>query len=712
MRKLALSTKKPITLALGISGGGYRAFLNGAGMLSALDDRTLNSTQEGHLGGLLQGATYIAGISGGSWTLMSLILSDFMPLVKLRHEWDMFEPLLEGIPNLAQIEVSRADIQVLPAGLHEAGEDFYQKLNNIDKRDQSEDYFEGFAYDDVFEAFYSSLELLSDLDADEDENYIGNDSNGSESQDQGEVTEAVAEVVIIGPDVEEDPVYLEDILAEHSDNISLEELLKQAEPADALQKRAEEQIWAESVKTFFKDVFKKKEEPKVTAQNILPGIQFSKNLSLKNMRKIFSFYKSLHLEVCSKKAAGYPVSFTDYWGRALSRRVFPKNSRSPNITFSGITNLTSFSQYQQPFPIIISNLREPGLEKTSVNSSLFEFTPYEFGSFDFSMFCDLRYLGTLLNEGEPLFHINNRSICHRNFDNAGFITGTSSSLFNNVLIYVWQLAASSSKQKSQAIRAVLNTFGLTSSQNSDDPKKHPDYALYSPNPFFHYGDPTNKELYLSKNLYMVDGGEDGQNIPYQPFMQAARQVDVILSIDSTADIKGWPNGTIIQNTYLRYNATGHSGTTVTVNGMIKSINLFPDIPDPEEFVDKGLNKRPVFFGCHLEKYHHRDELPKARGVNSFLPPIIGYFGNTEYSYPSDTSTFKLTYGNKEINKLMENAYNIVTAGNSTTDEDYPRCVGCILIKREFDRKARSMSILNDMEIPDFCNQCYNKYCYN
>ncbi|KAJ4136632.1 Lysophospholipase 1 [Fusarium falciforme] len=53
-------------IAVACSGGGYRAMLSGAGMLAAMDNRTDGANEHG-LGGLLQGATYLAGLSGGNW---------------------------------------------------------------------------------------------------------------------------------------------------------------------------------------------------------------------------------------------------------------------------------------------------------------------------------------------------------------------------------------------------------------------------------------------------------------------------------------------------------------------------------------------------------------------------------------------------------------------------------------------------------------------
>ena len=63
---------KPIQIALAISGGGYRSMLTGAGVILALDDRYPNSSL--CLNGLLQSTSYIAGISGGSWLVMVILL--------------------------------------------------------------------------------------------------------------------------------------------------------------------------------------------------------------------------------------------------------------------------------------------------------------------------------------------------------------------------------------------------------------------------------------------------------------------------------------------------------------------------------------------------------------------------------------------------------------------------------------------------------------
>jgi putative meiotic phospholipase SPO1 len=653
--EFTISSTKPITLALALSGGGYRAFLNGAGMLAALDDRSYNSSLPGHLGGLLQGSTYLAGISGGSWLVMSLIMSDFKPLVELRHDWNLFEPLLEGVPNLSQMQVSRNDVQVLPSNFKDNDLAFYDALNRIGKReyDEKEDVMD----DDIFDSFYKRFEEV-----------VANERMNTSS------------------------VYKRETLR-----------------TDTLAKK--EDAWFEGFRTFFRDLFKKKEDPMKIA-TVLSSVDISSDVSLRSMKRIFNFYKNLHLEVRSKRLSGFAVSFTDYWGRALSRRIFPKSAWSPNFTFTSVIKSKAFQNFEEPFPIISSDLRNPGVVKSSVTSNIFEFTPFEFGSWDMNMFVNLKYLGSLLYNGKPIFHISNQTICFTKFDNAGFIIGTSSSLFNNVFVYVWQLASSSSRNNYRAIKAVLNTFGLTSLQDS---RKHPDYALYSPNPFYRYNSssPNCKEVYDSKTLYMVDGGEDGQNIPFVPFLQHDRGVDMIFSFDSTADRQGWPNGTIIANTALRFNNSLHLGTTITIGKKAQVIHKFPDIPNPETFISKGLNRKPIFFGCYLEKFGIREyEEPDFMSVNDYLPPIIGYFSNSEYNYPANTSTFKLTYEYDEVSQIIENSYNVMTYGNSSKDPDYARCMGCLLIKREFDRKERGLSVLNHQESPIFCKKCYSDYCFN
>ncbi|KAJ7246015.1 acyl transferase/acyl hydrolase/lysophospholipase [Mycena rebaudengoi] len=64
------------TLGIAQSGGGLRAAMVGAGVLSALDGRNTTAQHVG-TGGLLQAATYLTALSGGSWLVTSLAQANF-----------------------------------------------------------------------------------------------------------------------------------------------------------------------------------------------------------------------------------------------------------------------------------------------------------------------------------------------------------------------------------------------------------------------------------------------------------------------------------------------------------------------------------------------------------------------------------------------------------------------------------------------------------
>lgn len=91
-------------IGIAFSGGGYRALMNGAGAIAAFDNRTTNSTSQGHLGGLLQASTYISGLSGGSWLVGSLFVNNFTSVQDIINTnpnvsgslWDFSNSVLQG----------------------------------------------------------------------------------------------------------------------------------------------------------------------------------------------------------------------------------------------------------------------------------------------------------------------------------------------------------------------------------------------------------------------------------------------------------------------------------------------------------------------------------------------------------------------------------------------------------------------------------------
>jgi lysophospholipase len=86
-------------IGIAVSGGGYRALMNGGGALKAFDSRTEGANQQGHLGGLLQSATYLSGLSGGGWLVGSLYLNNLTTVPALQADdtgtvWEFQDSLL------------------------------------------------------------------------------------------------------------------------------------------------------------------------------------------------------------------------------------------------------------------------------------------------------------------------------------------------------------------------------------------------------------------------------------------------------------------------------------------------------------------------------------------------------------------------------------------------------------------------------------------
>lgn len=65
--------------------------------------------------------------------------------------------------------------------------------------------------------------------------------------------------------------------------------------------------------------------------------------------------------VDAKKNAGYGVTTTDYWSRALAYQLYPKKDNHLGSTsFSDIQNMSVFANYDMPFPIVLALGRKPG----------------------------------------------------------------------------------------------------------------------------------------------------------------------------------------------------------------------------------------------------------------------------------------------------------------------------------------------------------------
>lgn len=379
--------------------------------------------------------------------------------------------------------------------------------------------------------------------------------------------------------------------------------------------------------------------------------------------------------VGGKRDAGFNTSITDYWGRGLSYYLVNATDGGPAYTFSSIANDSDFSRGNAPMPISVSDGRNPGEIIISLNATNYEFNPFEMGTWDPTVFgfAPMKYVGSRFSGGR----LAQNDSCIAGFDNAGFIMGTSSSLFNELLTNL-----NSSTGVPQTALDVLNGILTTLSIQSND------ISDWSPNPFYFYNNDTNPGARRAR-LALVDGGEDGQNIGFSPIIEPRRNVDVIFAIDSSADIPvggsssaNWPNGTSMVATYERY-----SGNNSLANG-----TQFPAVPDVNTFVNLGLNNRPHFFGCN-----------SSAEINSDTPLII-YIPNAPYVFNSNVSTFQLSYNMSERNAIINNGYDVATQGNGTLDSQWPTCVGCAIIQRSLERTGTT--------VPDVCQTCLRNYCWN
>ncbi|KIX06964.1 uncharacterized protein Z518_04940 [Rhinocladiella mackenziei CBS 650.93] len=380
------------------------------------------------------------------------------------------------------------------------------------------------------------------------------------------------------------------------------------------------------------------------------------------------YYSTLYSDVDGKDDAGFEISLTDIWGRALSFQLINATDGGPAYTWSSINLAQEFQNGNQPLPMLVTLARAPDEKLIPGNSTVYEFNAFEMGSWDPTSygFVPMKYLGTNWTAGE----VPNNEQCVVGFDNAGFVMGTSSSLFNQ---FILQLNGTDIPQGLQDL--LYSLLELIDEDNND-------IADFTPNPFYHYNRQTNPSA-NSTRLTLVDGGEDLQNIPFHPLIQPNRHVDVIFAIDSSADTEYlWPNGASIIATYERSLSDISNGTA------------FPSIPDKNTFLNLGLNSHPVFFGCDTSNF--------TEGTN--IPPLVVYLPNAPYVTYSNHSTFALETNNTYRDAIILNGLNVVTMGNGTVDETWPTCVGCAILSRSLERTGT--------DVPDVCTQCFDRFCWN
>lgn len=396
-----------------------------------------------------------------------------------------------------------------------------------------------------------------------------------------------------------------------------------------------------------------------------------------NVIENLNYYNDLRKEIDQKKHAGFDCSLTDLWGRALSRKLVDAERGGPGITYSSMRNQSWFQNADYPYPIIVADSRLEEETAIPANTSIFEFTAYEFGTWDngIKAFIPMEYVGTHLLDGVP----PDKSCIH-NYDNAGFVMGTSATLFNSFLLD-WNENVKKNDTYYDILHAIL-----------EDLSKHQDDIAPYPNPYQNYTT-SNTSVVNAFEPYdtidLVDGGEDRENIPLWPLLHPQRFVDVVFAIDSTYnDPYGWPLGSSIVATYERV-VTFNANKSVDVRG-------FPYIPDENTIISLGLNTRPTFFGCD-----GKNTTAGNHDVDNNTPPLLVYFPNYPWTYYSNISTFTMSMDDKMANGILENAFMSTTQNNN---ESFAVCLACAIIQRSLERKKLST--------PTQCSSCFQEYCWD
>jgi lysophospholipase len=209
-------------------------------------------------------------------------------------------------------------------------------------------------------------------------------------------------------------------------------------------------------------------------------------------------------DLASKSRAGFLPTVADGWGRFLAFQVLRGAFGGAGKTWSSVAHSPSFEAGQAPYPIItVLGVNEKdiyGVCDPFDNSTQYEFTPYEFGSWDrrVAAFTPTESLGSALSNGVP-----KNGTCVRNYDEIGYIIGTSSNKFQE----------SCGETSLAVIAAVLQPI-VNSAQNVS---RRNLYAPY-PNPFLNY--PGSPEVASQPELLLVDGGQ-GKPHPH-PSIQAQK----------------------------------------------------------------------------------------------------------------------------------------------------------------------------------------------
>ncbi|KAJ7123198.1 phospholipase B [Mycena epipterygia] len=418
-----------------------------------------------------------------------------------------------------------------------------------------------------------------------------------------------------------------------------------------------------------------------------------------------NFYGSILWSVISKAQAGIDTSITDPWARAISYHFLNQTNRQNFFTnatahgagqlWSDIPQIPAFQQNLTPFPLIVTDSRPVGSNLTTAlgpESVVYEISPFEFASYDpnLSAGMNLSYAGTHLTNGKA----DNGSACVKGFDQAGFIMGTSASLLNQIFDFAHNTLQGFSSSDS-------NTFIYILQRQLRSVRTRADDVANWPNPFNGLKSSTFQDS-GSTWLELIDGASNGENIPYGPLFVKSRGLDVIVTIECSADDPNfWPNGTGAIATSSRLSSI-----------LLASHQQFPPIPQTAaDWVSTGVRQRPTFFGCDPT------QSPAEYPLVIYLPNAPPITGDNPVT---NTGTFVLTYPLKHTQLFLDQVHfntisgftrvplhvSIYVPNANTPDPNFGICLQCAAV----DRARTKVSPV--VARSSICSQCFQQYCYD
>ncbi|KIJ68152.1 hypothetical protein HYDPIDRAFT_173810 [Hydnomerulius pinastri MD-312] len=409
------------------------------------------------------------------------------------------------------------------------------------------------------------------------------------------------------------------------------------------------------------------------------------------------YWGSILASVEAKAKASIDTSVTDLWGRMIAYHFLNGTTRSNFYTnnidhgagqlWSQIPILSSYENQSMPFPIVVADSQPSGSSASSpssLESVVYEMTPLEYGSWDpnLSAMAPIAYAGTHLTNGLP----TNPSACVTGFDQVGFVMGTSSSFFNEVLD-----ESNGNFEGFDDGNGDEEGMNFLYEQLSSAVQSRALNVANWPNAFQGVNPATFQDS-SSEWLSLVSGGFNHEQVPLGSLLTKARGVDVVVAIDaSSEDPNRWPNGTSLLTTSQRISSV-----------LSASHQTLPPIPSSaQDFVSTGVNQRPTFFGCNISQ--EPAEYPLVIYLPN-SPPLDG-------SAPaSNTGDLQLSYSPLFTAVLSNQAFTNTLSGftpNTTSpDPSFGKCLQCAALDR-----AR-LKITPTLARSNFCAKCFSQYCYD